>query len=82
MFNNTFGAMKNEKKVKQAKVGEAISFKMMLSDKRVPGFEGVAVKTNENSVIVKITKKPADVEFEHELTVINHKNYKILNKAA
>ncbi|WP_409304747.1 DUF2187 family protein [Peribacillus sp. SCS-155] len=40
--------------------------------------EGVVRKVNENSVIVGITKNPTDIVFNGDVTVVNHKNYKIV----
>jgi uncharacterized protein YkvS len=57
--------------VKKAEVGNLIEFKN--------GLKGVVEKVNENSVIVDLTlmENFRDLELE-EKTVVNHKNYKIL----
>ncbi|RWR12431.1 YkvS family protein [Siminovitchia fortis] len=60
--------------MKIAKVGDLIEFK--------DGLRGIVEKINENSVIVDLTymKNYRDLELE-EKTVINHKNYKIINES-
>ncbi|MGD6964827.1 DUF2187 domain-containing protein [Rossellomorea vietnamensis] len=57
--------------MKKAEVGNLIEFKN--------GLKGVVEKVNENSVIVDLTlmENFRDLELE-EKTVVNHKNYKIL----
>jgi len=57
--------------VKIAKVGNVIEFKN--------GLTGVVEKVNENSVIVDVTimDNYRDLELD-SLTVVNHKNYKII----
>ncbi|AKL84138.1 DUF2187 domain-containing protein [Bacillus atrophaeus] len=57
--------------MKIAKVGNVIEFKN--------GLTGVVEKVNENSVIVDVTimDNYRDLELD-SLTVVNHKNYKIL----
>ncbi|ARW06464.1 uncharacterized protein YkvS [Bacillus atrophaeus] len=63
--------LKERKLVKIAKVGNVIEFKN--------GLTGVVEKVNENSVIVDVTimDNYRDLELD-SLTVVNHKNYKIL----
>ncbi|HBZ10261.1 MAG TPA: DUF2187 domain-containing protein [Bacillus bacterium] len=60
--------------MKIAKVGDLIEFK--------DGLRGIVEKVNENSVIVDLTYMDnyRDLELE-EKTVINHKNYKIINES-
>jgi uncharacterized protein YkvS len=57
--------------VKKAEVGNLIEFK--------DGLKGIVEKVNENSVIVDLTfmENYRDLELE-EKTVVNHKNYKII----
>ncbi|WP_409253506.1 YkvS family protein [Bacillus sp. SCS-153A] len=57
--------------MKKAEVGNLIEFK--------DGLKGIVEKVNENSVIVDLTfmENYRDLELE-EKTVVNHKNYKIL----
>ncbi|ADP31885.1 YkvS family protein [Bacillus atrophaeus] len=57
--------------MKIAKVGNVIEFKN--------GLTGVVEKVNENSVIVDVTimDNYRDLELD-SLTVVNHKNYKVL----
>ncbi|GIN89969.1 hypothetical protein J6TS1_03800 [Siminovitchia terrae] len=61
--------------MKIAKIGDLIEFK--------DGLRGIVEKINENSVIVDLTfmDNYRDLELE-EKTVINHKNYKIINESA
>ncbi|MBM7586623.1 uncharacterized protein YkvS [Bacillus pakistanensis] len=57
--------------MKKAEVGNLIEFK--------EGLRGIVEKVNENSVIVDLTymENYRDLELE-EKTVVNHKNYKIV----
>jgi uncharacterized protein YkvS len=57
--------------LKIAKVGNVIEFKN--------GLTGIVEKVNENSVIVDVTimENYRDLELD-SLTVVNHKNYKII----
>jgi uncharacterized protein YkvS len=57
--------------VKKAEVGNLIEFR--------DGLKGIVEKVNENSVIVDLTfmENYRDLELE-EKTVVNHKNYKII----
>jgi uncharacterized protein YkvS len=57
--------------LKKAEVGNLIEFK--------DGLKGIVEKVNENSVIVDLTfmENYRDLELE-EKTVVNHKNYKII----
>ncbi|KSU62314.1 hypothetical protein AS034_09310 [[Bacillus] enclensis] len=59
--------------MKKAEIGNVIEFK--------EGLKGVVEKVNENSVIVDLTymKNYRDLELE-EKTVVNHKNYKIIEQ--
>nr|WP_178091953.1 MULTISPECIES: YkvS family protein [Bacillus] len=63
--------IKERKLVKIAKVGNVIEFKN--------GLTGIVEKVNENSVIVDVTimDNYRDLELD-SLTVVNHKNYKII----
>nr|WP_202631674.1 MULTISPECIES: YkvS family protein [Bacillus] len=63
--------IKERKLVKIAKVGNVIEFKN--------GLTGIVEKVNENSVIVDVTimENYRDLELD-SLTVVNHKNYKII----
>lgn len=45
------------------------------------GIIGVVEKVNENSVIIKILENPTGIFYEDYVTVINHKNYEIVQKA-
>jgi len=58
--------------MKIAKIGNLIEFK--------DGLQGIVEKVNENSVIVDLTcmENYRDLELEQK-TVVNHKNYKILD---
>lgn len=60
--------------LKIAKVGNVIEFKN--------GLTGVVEKVNENSVIVDVTimDNYRDLELD-SLTVVNHKNYKIIKES-
>lgn len=57
--------------MKKAEIGNVIAFR--------EGLKGIVEKVNENSVIVDLTymKNYRDLELE-EKTVVNHKNYKIV----
>ncbi|MFI8577246.1 MULTISPECIES: YkvS family protein [Rossellomorea] len=57
--------------MKKAEIGNVIEFRK--------GLKGIVEKVNENSVIVDLTymKNYRDLELE-EKTVVNHKNYKIV----
>ncbi|MCA1059388.1 DUF2187 family protein [Rossellomorea aquimaris] len=57
--------------MKKAEIGNVIEFR--------DGLKGIVEKVNENSVIVDLTymKNYRDLELE-EKTVVNHKNYKIV----
>jgi len=57
--------------MKKAEIGNVIEFR--------EGLKGIVEKINENSVIVDLTymKNYRDLELE-EKTVVNHKNYKII----
>lgn len=59
--------------MKIAKIGNVIEFRN--------GLTGVVEKVNENSVIVDVTimDNYRDLELD-SLTVVNHKNYKIVKK--
>jgi uncharacterized protein YkvS len=59
--------------VKKAEVGNLIEFR--------DGLQGIVEKVNENSVIVDLTcmENYRDLELE-EKTVVNHKNYKIVQQ--
>jgi uncharacterized protein YkvS len=46
------------------------------------GIVGIVEKVYENSVIINILKNPTDISFENNVTVINHKHYEIIQKAA
>jgi uncharacterized protein YkvS len=61
----------NDRMVKKAKVGDIIEFKN--------GLRGIVEKVNENSVIVDLTymKNYRELDLQ-ERTVVNHKNYKII----
>ncbi|WP_042349127.1 YkvS family protein [Bacillus massiliigorillae] len=58
--------------MKIAQIGNLIEFK--------GGLQGIVEKVNENSVIVDLTymENYRDLELEQK-TVVNHKNYKIIN---
>ncbi|MCA0148856.1 MULTISPECIES: DUF2187 family protein [Bacillaceae] len=57
--------------MKKAEIGNVIEFR--------EGLKGIVEKVNENSVIVDLTymKNYRELELE-EKTVVNHKNYKIV----
>ena len=61
--------------MKIAKVGNVIEFKN--------GLTGIVEKVNENSVIVDVTimDNYRDLELD-SLTVVNHKNYKIIRDSS
>lgn len=56
--------------MKNAEIGQTIQSKL--------GIIGDVVKVNENSVIVNVAKHPTDSNFVNKLTVVNHKNYKVV----
>ena len=59
--------------MKKADVGNIIEFRN--------GLRGIVEKVNENSVIVDLTLMENFHELElEEKTVVNHKNYKIINE--
>jgi len=60
--------------LKKAQVGDIIEFKN--------GLQGIVEKVNENSVIVDLTymENFKNLELE-EKTVVNHKNYHIIQSA-
>ena len=62
---------KGEGSVEDCKIGNVIEFRN--------GLTGVVEKVNENSVIVDVTimDNYRDLELD-SLTVVNHKNYKII----
>jgi uncharacterized protein YkvS len=61
--------------LKIATVGNVIEFKN--------GLQGIVEKVNENSVIVDLTYMENYRELDlEEKTVVNHKNYKIINESA
>ncbi|WP_174726932.1 DUF2187 family protein [Mesobacillus harenae] len=57
--------------MKKAKIGDKIRYKEVI--------EGIVDQVNENSVIVTITRNYSDREFHNNVTVVNHKNYIILD---
>ncbi|WP_175988609.1 DUF2187 family protein [Bacillus sp. Marseille-Q1617] len=59
--------------MKKAEIGNVIEFK--------EGLKGIVEKVNENSVIVDLTymKNYRELELE-EKTVVNHKNYTIIEQ--
>ncbi|MHC0038631.1 YkvS family protein [Pseudoneobacillus sp. C159] len=61
--------------MKKAEVGNVIEFR--------EGLRGIVEKVNENSVIVDLTYMDnyRDLELDQR-TVVNHKNYKIINETA
>jgi uncharacterized protein YkvS len=46
------------------------------------GIVGIVEKVYESSVMIKILKNPTGIFFENNVTVINHKNYEVIHKAA
>ncbi|WP_042462052.1 DUF2187 family protein [Neobacillus dielmonensis] len=46
------------------------------------GIVGIVEKVYENSVMIKILENPTDISFENNVTVINHKNYKVIQPVA
>jgi uncharacterized protein YkvS len=66
-------AKKERPQMKKAEIGNVIEFK--------EGLKGIVEKVNENSVIVDLTymKNYRELELE-EKTVVNHKNYKIIEQ--
>ncbi|WP_018665322.1 YkvS family protein [Heyndrickxia acidiproducens] len=57
--------------MRKAQIGDVIAFKN--------GLWGIVEKVNENSVIVNLTYMENFSELElEEKTVVNHKNYKII----
>jgi uncharacterized protein YkvS len=46
------------------------------------GIIGIVEKVYENSVMIKIHINPTDIFYEKNVTVINHKNYEVIKKAA
>ncbi|MBS4198755.1 DUF2187 family protein [Bacillus sp. FJAT-49732] len=60
--------------MKIAEVGNIIEFK--------DGLQGIVEKINENSVIVDLTYMENYRDFDlEEKTVVNHKNYKIIQES-
>jgi uncharacterized protein YkvS len=61
--------------LKKAEVGNIIEFR--------EGLQGIVEKVNENSVIVDLTYMDnyRDLELDQR-TVVNHKNYKIIQESA
>ncbi len=59
--------------MKIAEIGNTIEFK--------GGVRGIVEKVYENSVIVEIDLDTKIDDFPFERTVVNHKNYKIVNRA-
>ncbi|WP_237389690.1 DUF2187 family protein [Bacillus sp. USDA818B3_A] len=55
---------------KKAEVGDCIFFKN--------GVKGIVKKVNDNSVITRITENDTELEFKENITVVAHKNYKVL----
>lgn len=55
---------------KKAEIGDRIFFKN--------GVKGIVEKVYDNSVITKITENNTEFEFKENITVIAHKNYKVL----
>jgi uncharacterized protein YkvS len=55
---------------KKAEIGDRIFFKN--------GVKGIVEKVYDNSVITKITENNTELEFKENITVIAHKNYKVL----
>lgn len=45
------------------------------------GVIGNVEKVNQNSVIIKIIENPTGVSYTNNITVINHKNYVVLQKS-
>jgi len=65
---------KGEKHLKIAEVGNIIEFR--------DGLQGIVEKINENSVIVDLTYMENYRDFDlEEKTVVNHKNYKIIQES-
>lgn len=60
--------------MKKAEVGNLIEFR--------DGLKGIVEKVNENSVIVDVTymENYRELELEQK-TVVNHKNYKIIEES-
>lgn len=58
--------------MKIAEIGNMIEFK--------GGVRGIVVKVYENSVIVELIKGTQTDDFPFDRTVVNHKNYTIVNK--
>jgi uncharacterized protein YkvS len=46
----------------------------------IKGIVGIVEKIRENTVIISILENPTDVFYEDNVTVINHKNYQILQR--
>jgi uncharacterized protein YkvS len=46
------------------------------------GIVGIVDKVYESSVMIKILRNPTDILYENNKTIVNHKNYEIMNKAA
>ncbi len=42
------------------------------------GIIGIVQKVYESSVMIKILQNPTEITFEGNVTVINHKNYEVL----
>lgn len=55
---------------RKAEIGDRIFFKN--------GVKGIVEKVYDNSVITKITENNTELEFKENITVIAHKNYKVL----
>jgi uncharacterized protein YkvS len=74
-YNKRKNAKRRIWMMKKAKIGDIIEFKN--------GLRGIVEKVNENSVIVDLTYMENYRELDlQERTVVNHKNYKIVEEAA
>ena len=73
LYDFHLNSRKGVNRMKKANVGNIIEFR--------DGLRGIVEKVNENSVIVDLTlmENYRDLELE-EKTVVNHKNYTILNE--
>ncbi|PLS01417.1 DUF2187 family protein [Neobacillus cucumis] len=55
---------------KKAEIGDRIFFKN--------GVKGIVQKVYDNSVITKIIENKTELEFKENITVVAHKNYRVL----
>lgn len=58
--------------MKKAKINDHIRSKK--------GIIGIVKNVYDNSVMITILKNPTDIVYENNVTIINHKNYEVIQK--